>query len=187
MTEAELFDAVIAYFEAIETESLIFAPSRINTTMIRGHQSAPRVDGPYAVVMLLGQRDTGEADHYCYSTATVEAEERIVEERVCGVEYLLRLDVYASDAQDRADMLIGALESRRAGIGLSPAVVSSVRRVTRAPELIEQVWEGRAAVEFQLRALVRRKTLVDVIESGTIEFEGDGGAPVAEILTYDKP
>jgi hypothetical protein len=137
--------------------------------------------------MMLGQRDTGEADHYCYSAATVEAEERIVEERVCGVEYLLRLDVYASDAQDRADMLIGALESRRAGIGLSPAVVSSVRRVTRAPELIEQVWEGRAAVEFQLRALVRRKTLVDVVESGVIEFEGDGGALVTETLPYAKP
>lgn len=184
MTEAELFDALIAYFEAIEAEATVFSPARVKTILVRAHQSAPRVEGPYASVMLLGVRDDGDADHACYSTATVSAAERIVEERVRAVSYLVRVDVYARDAQDRAAALFGALRSDRASVDLSPLAIGGLRQIARAPELIEQVWEGRASFQFEARALTRTKTLVDVIEHGTIEFEGDGGSLVTETTTY---
>ena len=187
MTEDDLSDALQAYLKAIDAEATALAPGRVGLSkIIRDHMNAPRPAGPYAMITFIGSRDLGEADHPCYGTATIATQARVTETRIRSSEYKFRIDVYAPRATDYTRLFERALRSERANVELGGLVVRHVDAVTQAPELVQQKWEGRAHMNVELAALTREKLLIDVIESGEIQFEGDGATDLDASLHFQK-
>jgi len=187
MTEDDLSDRLQAYLKAIDDEATALTPGRVGLSkIIRDHMNAPRPQGPYAMITLLGSNDLAEADHPCYGTATIGGAERVTETRIRAAEYKFRVDVYAPRATDYTRLFERALRSERANVDLNGLVVRRVDPVTQAPELVGQKWEGRAHFTVELAALTREKLLIDVIESGDISFEGRGAAEINASLHFQK-
>lgn len=187
MTEDDLSDALQAYLKTIDAEASVLQPGRTALAhIIRDHMNAPRPTGPYAMITFIGSRDLGEADQPCYGTATVDGVERVTETRVRSSEYKFRIDVYAPRATDYTRLFERALRSERAGVEMGGLVVRHVDGVAQSPELVQQKWEGRANFTVELAALTREKMLIDVIESGDIQFDGVGATATNRELHFEK-
>jgi len=187
MTEDDLSDALQAYLRTVDQEATKLSPGRVSLSkIIRDHMNAPRPKGPYGMITFIGSRDLGEADHPCYGTATIDTVPRVTETRVRASEYKFRIDVYAPRATDYTRLFERALRSERANAEMAGLVVRHVDAVSQVPELVGQKWEGRAHMTVELAALTREKLLIDVIESGDIQFEGAGATDLNASLHFQK-
>ncbi|WP_406858494.1 hypothetical protein ABEG18_13045 [Alsobacter sp. KACC 23698] len=188
MTEDAAFDLLQAYLTKVDADAAAITPERVGLVEInRAHQSAPRpASGAYAVIYLLTDRDLLEVDCEVYEDRTIGGEPRVVMKKARGIEWLFRLEVFASRPTDCARLFQAALRSAHASVELSPLVVRQVGEITRVPELKQEGWEGKAALDIALAGIAIDNLLVDVVESGSITFKGLGGADVNRLLTFAK-
>ena len=185
MTEDAAFDRLQAYLTRLDADAKLIDPAWTTLTrVIRSHQNAPRPTGPYAAINLLADRDLLEFDCEVYESRTVGGEPRVVLKKARGIEWLFRVEVFASAPTDYARLFRSALKSEHALVDLSPLVVRTLGEVKRAPELRQQHWEGQAILDVGLAGIAIDSLLVDVIASGTVKFKGIGIADVRRTLTY---
>jgi hypothetical protein len=192
MDEDGAFDALRAYLVKLAADAILIDPEREHLTdVIRDAQGAPRPDGPYCMIDFIADRDLGELDDEVYSDITIgtgeDAEDRVLMCKSRGVEWLFRVNVYSPRPIDWCRLFASGLRSAEASVWMAPLVVRDVRDIKRAPELIQQRWEGRAMFEVALGAVATEPLLVDVIETGEIITEGAGGSTVTAGFTFTKP
>jgi len=165
VTEDELFDKVRGYFIQLDRDATLLQPARVALTdIIRAHQSGPRPQGPYAVLYLLGDRDTKEVNCDVYTDIVVENTKVVVMTKSRSVEWLARLDVFASNATEYCKLFQSGLRSEHSQIDLYPCAVRRVQDVQRTPQMRQERWEGRALFEFELASIQSDSMIVDVIE-----------------------
>lgn len=139
------------------------------------------------MIQFLTDRDSGEIDGECYEDRTIGGEDRVVLSKHRGVELLFRVHVYAPRPLNYTTLLAAGLRSGEASVWMAPFLIRDVGEATRAPEIIQQTPEGRAQFDVTLGAIATDQLLVDVIETGAIDFEGQGGSTVTRSLTFQKP
>lgn len=187
MTEGAAYDVLQAWLRRIDREASILSPGRpLLTSIIRDHQDAPRPVGPHAMITLLATEDLGEFHCEEYRAIEIEDEERVALKVTRAIEWTFRVDAFASDAISIVNLFRSAARANATQLDLRPLVVRSVGDVTRAPDLTQQNWEGRARFDLALAGFVADEVLIDVIESGTISTLGLGGADVLSSLDYQR-
>lgn len=187
MTEDALFDVLRAYLLTIDADQSILAQSRTALTdVVLDHQSAPRLEGPHAVINLVGSRNLTEARCVSYDTVDVNDEERIVEATARVKEWRFTVDVFASRGLDYAEPMINGLRSAHASASLHPAMVRQVSEARRVPRMVESHWEGRVQFDVDLAGIVVDRLLIDVIESGTVQFHDAAAARLFATLKFEK-
>jgi hypothetical protein len=182
------FDALRGVLLRLDNEYKIINPPHVKLVdVIRSHQNGPRPVGPYAMLTLQGERDTMESDCVAYTEIDIgtvqDPDLRVVAETRRAMEFLFDIDIFASDALDRARQLSIAVQTAGAWVDTA-IIVREVKAPTFSPELVQQRWEGRARFELVLAAMVKSKTLIDVIESVTIGFTSDTG--ITTSLTAER-
>lgn len=194
MTEDAAYDALRAYLVKLAADAVLIDPTRAALpNIIRDAQGAPRPDGTYVMIEFIADRDLDEFDDEIYQEDEIvtgsgpTAENRVVMCKSRGVEWLFRINVYASRPMDWARLFRAGLRTGEASVWMAPLVVRDVRDIKREPELIQQTWEGRAMFEVVIGAVATESLLVDVIETGEIITEGVGGSTVTTSFTYAKP
>jgi len=188
MIEDEAYRSLRSYLKRIDDNATLITPSREKLTdVVRDNQGGPRPGGPYVMIQFLTDRDTGEIDGECYEDRTIGGEDRVVLSKHRGVELLFRVHVYAPRPLNYTTLLAAGLRSGEAAVWMAPFVVRDVGEATRAPEMIQQTPEGRAQFDVTLGAIATEQLLVDVIETGQIITEGQGGSTVTRSLTFQKP
>lgn len=191
MHEDAAFDLLRAYLVKLAADALLIDPARAPLgDIIRDAQGAPRPVGAYAMIEFITDRDVEEFNDERFSDITIgsgpSAVERVAMCKSRGVEWLFRVNVYAPRPMDWARLFAAGLRSAEACVYMAPLVVRDVRDIKRSPELIQQRWEGRAMFEVSLGAVATDTLLVDVIETGEIITEGDGGTTVTAGFTYQQ-
>lgn len=188
MTEDEASRTLCRYLAKLAGDAVLIDPDHEVLVEVRkDHQEAPRPKGPYAVVEFVTDRDIEEVNGERYQDAVISGEPRVVMCKDRGVEWLFRVNVYASRPLDWTRLFRSGLQIGDASVWMAPLVIRAVGEAKRAPELIQQDWEGRAMLDVTLGAVATEQLLVDVIETGAIEFEGQGGSTVSRSLTFTKP
>lgn len=188
MHEDGAFDRLRAHLVKLAADAVLIDPSReVLVDVIRDHPGAPRPVGPYAMIEFITDRDLAEFDDETYQDVTLGGESRVVMCKSRGVEWLFRVNVYASRPVDWCRLFAAGLRSAEAAVWMAPLVVRDVRDIKRAPQLVQQEWEGRAMFEVSLGAVATEPLLVDVIETGEIITEGAGGSTVTAGFTFTKP
>lgn len=188
MTEEEASDTLRAYLVKLAADAILINPAReVLANIIHDAPEAPRPVGPYAMIEFITDRDLAELDDEIYQDVTLGGESRVVMCKSRGVEWLFRVNVYASRPIDWCRLFAAGLRSAEAAVWMAPLVVRDVRDIKRAPQLIQQDWEGRAMFEVALGAVATEPLLVDVIETGEIITEGAGGSTVTAGFTFTKP
>lgn len=192
MTEDEASKTLCRFLAKLAADAVLIDPAHEVLVEVRkDHQEAPRPVGPYAMVEFITDRDLDELDDEAYSDITVGtgpgAVDRVLMCKSRGVEWLFRVHAYARRPMDWAKLFRAGLRSAEASVWMAPLVVRDVREIKRAPELIQQDWEGRAMFEVALGAVATDRLLVDVIETGEIITEGAGGSTVTSSFSYAKP
>lgn len=188
MIEDAAYRSLQNYLKRIDANASLIAPSREKLeAVIRDNESRPRPKGPYSMIQFLTDRDTGEIDGECYEDKTIGGEDRVVVSKHRGVELLFRVHVYAPRPLNYTTLLAAGLRSGEASVWMAPFVVRDVGEATRAPEMIQQTPEGRAQFDVTLGAIATEQLLVDVIETGQVITEGQGGSTVTRSLTFQKP
>lgn len=190
MDETAAYDALRGFLVKLAADALLIDQNReALADVILDAQGAPRPDGPYAMIEFITDVDLAEFDDETYSDVTVgtgpDAVGRVALCKSRGVAWLFRINVYASRPMDWARLFRAGLRSGEASVWMAPLVVREVREVKRAPELIQQRWEGRAMFEVALGAAATDTLLVDVIETGTVITSGDGTVDAS--FTFTKP
>jgi hypothetical protein len=189
MTEDQVYDELILYLVRIDAEATTINPSRVKLTrIIRAHQSGPIPVDAYATVNLLAKVDNGEIDCEIYRDGTGAIADRVIMRKVRGIDYKFRVEVYAANALDFAGLFSASLRTSHAHTDLAPASVRIVGDATRAPELNEQRWEGRAFFDVEIGAPEDHDMLVDVIETGDVVYTGQAGgtAQYNRTIPYEK-
>lgn len=191
MTEDEASKTLCRFLAKLAADAVLIDPAHEELAEVRkDHQEAPRPVGPYAMVEFITDRDLDEIDGEAYSDVTIGtgpgAVDRVVMCKSRGVEWLFRINVYAQRPMDVAKLFRAGLRSAEASVWMAPLVVRDVRDIKRAPELVQQQWEGRAMFEVSLGAVATESLLVDVIETGTVTTEGAGGSTVTTSFTFTK-
>jgi hypothetical protein len=188
MTEDAASKTLCRYLAKLAADAVLIDPTHEVLVEIRkDHQEAPRPVGPYAVVEFITDRDIAEVNGERYRDATISGEPRVVMCKDRGVEWLFRVNVYASRPLDWTRLFRSGLQIGDASVWMAPLVIREVGEAKRAPELIQQDWEGRAMVEVTLGAVATEQLLVDVIETGEVITTGQGGQAATRSLTYAKP
>jgi hypothetical protein len=192
MTEDDASKTLCDFLEKLAADAILINPAReVLGEIIKDHPGAPRPSGQYCMVEFITDRDLDEFNDERFSDITVgtgpAAEDRVVMCKSRGVEWLFRVNLYASRPMDWARLFAAGLRSAEACVWMAPLVVRDVRDIKRAPELIQQEWEGRAMFEVALGAVATEPLLVDVIEQGTVITEGAGGSTVTTSISYAKP
>ena len=189
MIATEAFDKLQAFLRAtdLEAEQLLSGHERLEH-IIRSHQAGPAPRGAYGLLTLQASTDLGEVDGVGYREATVSAETRVIQKRCRSIGLQFAFDIFASDATDRINRFRLALISDAAVIPLYPFAVRDIRRIRATGELVGEHWQGRAALIIELAGIESAEFAIDVIESGTVDFEpitSIGNAPPAP-FTFDK-
>jgi hypothetical protein len=192
MDEDGAYDALRAFLLKLSADALLIEPARpAFGDVIRDAQGSPRPHGPHAMIEFLADRDLEEFNDERYSTITVgsgpSAEERVLMCKSRGVEWLFRVHVYAPRPMDWSRLFVAGLRSAESSVWMAPLVVREVRDIKRAPELIQQRWEGRAMFEVVLGAVASEPLLIDVVERGEVITQGAGGKIVTAEFPYEKP
>lgn len=188
MTEAEIYDRVVAFLTGVNANAALITPGHDTLgRIIRANPNAPRPTGDYAALNLLSHIDVGEADCDIYRQVMIAGVNRAVHDKVRGIEWLFRLEVYATYATDAARLFQVALQSEYTNVLLAPLVVRRVDGVTRAPELIQQRWEGRANLDFAIGGIVIESTLTEFIETGAVKFDGETHTSTATFAKLPTP
>lgn len=188
MIEDEAYRSLRSYLKRIDDNASLIAPTREKLVeIIRDNQNAPRPKGPYAMIQFLTDRDTGEIDGECYEDRQIGGEDRVVLSKHRGVELLFRVHVYAPRPVDYAGLLLAGLRSGEAAVWMAPFLVREVGEATRAPEMVQQTPEGRAQFDVTVGTIATDQLLVDVIETGQVITEGQGGQTVTRSFTFQKP
>lgn len=188
MTEDDAFDLLRAYLVKVAADAVLIAPAReVLVDVIRDAQGAPRPVGAYAMIDFITDRDLDEVDGESFGDVNIGGDDRVVMCKARGVEWLFQVNIFAKRPMDWARLFRAGLRAGEASVWMAPLVVRDVREIKRAPELIQQEWEGRAAFEVSLGAVVSEQLLVDVIERGTVITEGAGGSTVTTSFSYAKP
>lgn len=192
MHEDAAYDLLRAYLVKLAADAVLIDPERAPLgDVIRDAQGAPRPAGTYAMIEFITDRDVEEFNDESYEDITIgtgpSAVERVAMCKSRGVEWLFRVNVFAPRPIDWARLFAAGLRSAESSVWMAPIVVRDVRPIKREPELIQQRWEGRAMFEVVLGAVAIDTLLVDVIETGEIITEGDGGSTVTAGFTYVKP
>jgi len=191
MHEDAAYDLLRAYLVKLAADAVLIDPARAPLgKVIRDAQGGPRPLGTYAMVEFITDRDVEEFNDESYADITIgsglSAVERVAMCKSRGVEWLFRVNLYAPRPMDWARLFAAGLRSAEASVWMAPIVVRDVRDIKRSPELIQQRWEGRAMFEVVLGAVATDTLLVDVIETGEIITEGDGGSTVTAGFTYQQ-
>lgn len=188
MIEEEAYHILRSYLLRIDANATLISPGRESLAdIIPDNDGGPRPKGPYVMIQFLTDRDTGEIDGECYEDKTIAGEPRVVLSKHRGVELLFRVHVYAPRPLNYTTLLAAGLRSGEASVWMAPFVVRDVGEATRAPEMIQQTPEGRAQFDVTLGAIATEQLLVDVIETGQVITEGQGGQTVTRSLTFSKP
>jgi hypothetical protein len=189
MTEDGASKTLCDFLEKLAADAALIDPARTALgPVIKDRPGAPRpASGDYVMVEFITDRDLDELDDESYDEITIGAIDRVVMCKSRGVEWLFRVNVYASRPMNWAKLFRAGLRSAEASVWMAPLVVRDVREIKRAPELIQQTWEGRAMFEVSLGAVATESLLVDVIETGTVITEGAGGSTVTTSFTFTKP
>lgn len=194
MTEDDAYHSLRDFLVKLAADAVSIDPAHeVLTDVVRDAQSGPRPDGPHAMIEFIADRDIDEVNDETYQEDEItvgagpSAQSRVVMCKSRGVEWLFRINAYASRPMDWARLFRAGLRSHEASVWMAPLVVRDVRDIKREPELVQQTWEGRAMFEVVLGAVATEKLLVDVIETGEIITEGVGGSTVTTSFTYAKP
>lgn len=199
MTEDEAWTAVEDYLAAINDERRYIDPLyKPLKAVVRAFQKAPRIKGAYALVTSLGMVDNHEADHFCYGEAVILSRSQkatnpdmqsravVTEARTRSYLYKFRVDVFASNALDYANVLRSAFLSSRATVDLAGMMPRTVGNVDFNPQFVAEDWEGRAKFEVELAGLHAISNAIDVIESGHVGMTGTGSQTIKTEFTYEK-
>ncbi|MEP9376204.1 hypothetical protein ABLE91_05785 [Aquabacter sp. CN5-332] len=187
MTEDELFDGLRAYLVRTDAEQAIINPSHDPLEdIVADHQSAPRLKGAHAVINLVGERVLLETLCISYEAMTVGAAPRVIEATARAKEWRFTVDVFASRGLDFAGPMINALQSAHASVDLHPAMVRHVSEPRRVPRMVESQWEGRVQFDVDLAGIVVDRLLIDVIESGTVQFHDAAAERLFATLHFQK-
>ena len=188
MHEDGASDRLRAYLVKLAADALLIEPTHERLAdIVHDAQEAPRPVGPYAMIEFIADRDLSEVDGERYREEEIAGEDRVILCKSRGVEWLFRVNVYASRPVDWCRLFSAGLRSAEAPVWMAPLVVRDVREIKRAPALVQQDWEGRAMFEVALGAVATDQLLVDVIETGEIITEGAGGSTVTAGFTFTKP
>ena len=191
MTEDGAFNIVRAWLVRLAADAIVLDPLRAPLgEIIRDHQDGPRPEGAYATINLLGSDDLEEVRCEEFRAVEVEIEgeplpvERFALKSTRAVEFRFRIDVFASRPMEWIRLFRTAAMAGDMQVDLLPLVVRDVGEAQRAPDLTQAHWEGRARFDVAFGALVADEMIVDGVESGAVNFEGEGGATVQETLNY---
>ncbi len=187
MTEDQVFDLLRGYLVAIDAEASQLQTNRPTLTdVIRAYPAGPRPEGVYGAMSLVALIDNGEADHADWEDRETGDEERVVETRTRSFEIKVRIDVYGKRSTDVARLFATALRNPRAMVDMPGLAVRAIHDAALTNELKAQLWESHASITVDLAFLGADELLVDVIETGRIDFEGHGGATVEATLPYER-
>jgi hypothetical protein len=187
MTEDGASKALCDYLEMLAANAVLIDPSREHLAGVwLSFQEMPRPLGAYATVDFVADRDLTEFDDESYSEIEIAGEDRVVLCKSRGVEWLFKINVYASRPIDWCRLFSAGLRSRESSVWMAPLVVRDVRPVQRVPALVQAEWEGRASFDVALAAVATEPLLVDVIETGEIITSGEGGSTVVAGFTFQK-
>lgn len=187
MIEDALYDRLQAYLVTVDQEAAAIDPGHVTLTqIIREHQTAPRPEGPYVSINLVGRTDLGEVRCLGYEEREIGGEPRVIEKTGRAYEWRFTVSVFASEPLDYADALANALRSERASVDMAPMQVRRVADPQRAPELVQQHWEGRAQFDVDFGGIVVGQLLIEVIESGTVIWNDAARQRQFATLTYEK-
>lgn len=187
MTEDELFDVLRTYLVRVDSEQAIISEGHTALAdIVRDHQSAPRIEDAHATINLVGRRTLAEANCISYAPITVEGQPRVIEATARAKEWRFSVEVYASRGLDYAEPLINGLRSAHSAVTLHPAMVRHVSEPRRVPKLVESQWEGRVQFDVDLAGIVVDRLLIDVIETGTVQFHDAAAARLFATLPFQK-
>lgn len=190
MTEDEAFNGVRAWLLRLAADAALLDPARpVLGEIIRAHPDGPRPgDGPYVSINLLSAEDLEEG--HCEEMREFDPEDgegpRVALRVTRAVEYTFRIDVFSSRPMDWIRLFRTAAMAGDFHPDLAPLAVRSVGNAQRVPDLNQANWEGRARFDVAFAALMADEMLIDVIEGGTVDFEGSGGAVVSNSLDYER-
>jgi hypothetical protein len=144
------------------------------TNVIRAWQNGPRPTGPYAMVQVLGARDLFEAECYDYTEIAYPGLglPRFVETVRKVRAFLFDIEVFATDALDRAEVFEAALLSSASSVVFLPWTAHLTKPARHDPALVQQQWEGRAIFTVEMHGIVETKSIVDTIDSVPVIIEG---------------
>ncbi len=174
-TTTAAYDALQAFVVLADADQKIIDPAHVTfTRVIRAWQNAKRPDGAYAMIQLLAERDLNEAECFSYAEIAYPGTglPRFVQTQTRVKAFLFDIEIFATDAVDRARDLINALETPAAAVTLAPWIAAEVKGIRHAPELVQQRWEGRAIVGIELRGMVDSSAVVDTIDQVPVTSEG---------------
>lgn len=174
-TQNAACDALQAFLTQVDADQAVIDPAHVPmTAVIRAWQNGPRPLGAYAMVQILGARDLNEAECYDYTEAAYPGagRPRFIEtlRRVRAI--LFDIEVFASDALDRAEVFEAALISSARSVTILPWTAYLTKPARHDPALIQQRWEGRAIFTIEMRGVTETKSFVDTIDLVPIAIEG---------------
>ena len=186
-TDDQAYDKLQAFLTQVDADATALDPSRpALTRVIRDSQNAPRVLGPYAMIQLVNVEDVSEVDCRKWQGATVSGVPRVIETVSRSVHWQFGVHLYGHGATEYARLFSHALLSDVAEIPLFPMTVMAVEPVKRAPELVQDQWEGRCMFQVVLGGLMDERLLADVIDSGNVTLTGKGGHDVIKTLHFQR-
>lgn len=174
-TTTAAYDALQAFIVQADADQKIIDPAHVTfTRVIRAWQNAKRPDGAYAMIQLLGERDLNEAECFAYAEIAYPGAglPRLVQTQTRARAFLFDVEIFASNAVDRARNLVNAAETPASAVTLAPWIAAEVKGIRHMPELVQQRWEGRAIVGLELRGMVQMRAVIDRIDAVSVTTEG---------------
>jgi|GEM_PF-2626044 len=187
MTEDEAFDLLRRYLVKLDTDSAMLDPSWPKLTeVIKSPTNGPSPLGPYVGIQLLSDRDARDALTDEFEDIEIGGEKRTILNRTRGWEWLFRVKLFSSNQTDNLKRFAAALDSPYSDVELYPLHVRAVGRITTAPKLVGDEWEGQSYIDVTLAGLTTEKMIVDVIDKGRVTIIDETSGIKTEV-NYQKP
>lgn len=142
--------------------------SRTGRRAIQSHQSGRVPSLPYVMVNMTGVFEVRqhEQDIEFDGTATVTATP------VIETEWRFSVHAYGPNPTDILRPIVSAVKLGQVQEPLLPGlVVHDISQIRNVPDWINNGWEPRAQMDFNLRGLTRDGHVIDVIEDTTFDID----------------
>jgi hypothetical protein len=187
MTEAEAFELLRAYLVKLDTEAVLLYPNWPKlTNVIKSPTNGPSPIGPYVGIQLISDRDAEDALQDEYDDIDIDGVKRAVLSRTRGWEWLFRVKLFSSNQTDNLKLFSTALETPHSEVELFPLNVRLVGRITTAPKLSADEWEGQSYIDVTVAGLTTEKMIVDVIEKGRVTIIDETSKQTRQV-NFQKP
>lgn len=165
MTDLEVWSAVIRWFNA-----------RTALTTIKSHESGATPAGSYIMVNLLGVfevREHAQDIEYSEGADPVGPDlPPITAKPVIEAEWRFSVHAYGGSPTDILRPIVSARKLAQIHEPLMPGlIIHSISRIRNVPDWINNQWQPRAQMDFNVRGLTKDGHIIDVIEETSFDID----------------